>query len=177
MKKPTHELVIATWPEAHGYRYFGCVDYGAHFDDSSTCYVPLRAVIEGDKFPWFDDSVRCINDICLYCYFSIDGCVSIELRTNESGTQTLRQLEYHVKMMKKLTAKASKTFNLGDFKRGSDFHTELTKIVAALGIKRSVQYHGIGTQDTYVPVGVAVRKIAEVIEQKLSEMAKRKAAA
>lgn len=176
MKNQKHELVIPTWPNASGWAYFGGTDYTSYTDDTTSFWLSLRAVKEGDKYPYFDEGVRAVNDMGLYCYVCTDGTVSIDIRTKDGGHQTLREAELAVKTLKRLIAKASKSYPVGNFIRGGDIHTELTKVLASLGIQRSIQYRGINVDETYDPVGIAVARIAEIINKKLGSLTQRKAA-
>lgn len=177
MNKPVkHELVIPTWPNASGPGYFGDTDYTGYNDDTTSFWLSLRAVKEGDKYPYFDEGIRAINNMALYCWACTDGTVSIDLRIHGAGSQTLREAELAVKTLKRLTAKGSKTYPLGNFTRGANLHSEIIKVLAALGIQRSIQYHGIGVDETYEPIGIAAAKIAEIINKRLANMTQRKAA-
>jgi hypothetical protein len=44
-------------------------------------------------------------------------------------------------------------YPFSDFARDTSVNTELTKVVAALGIQRSMVYHGINEPETFEPVG------------------------
>ena len=178
MKKDTFEIVIPVWANRTGFEHFGQTDYSSFTDDVSSAFVSLRAVREGDKYPWFNDEVRAINDLGLYVWFDASGTISIDMRLEACGRQTLRAAECVVKQFKRLNAKAAKGYPmLGNFVRGtSDIHTELTLALTALGIKRSVIYKGIGTEDAFQPVGIAIKAIADTLEKRRTTLRSRQAA-
>jgi hypothetical protein len=177
MKKETYEIVVPVWARETGYAFFGDRDYTGYVDDVGSAHVKLRAICEGDKYPWFSEDVRAINNFTLYVWFSSDGTVCIDVRHEAGGRQQLRELEAAVKMFKRLTAKISKKYSmLNNFSRKSSIHTELTLVLDALGVKRSVIYKGIGTEDTYQPIALAVKPIAEILEKRQASLKKREAA-
>jgi hypothetical protein len=91
------------------------------------------------------------------------------------GSLTLRECEQRLKVLKRLLIK-DKAFHFNHFVRGTDVHTELTKALDALGIQRALVYHGIHTGETYQPVGMAIQRISDHMDQRLKQMEQRQAA-
>lgn len=177
MKPETFEIVVPVWPQSGGWEYFGDRDYTNIGSDIASAFVSLRAVREGDKYPWFTDSVRAINNLGLYIYFDNRGTVSIDLRYEGHGRQTLSEMECGHKQFKKLRNKILKAYPmLNNFVRDADIQTELTLVIAALGVKRSICYERLSTEQTFLPLGVSIKKIAEIIEARRSRLAEYKAA-
>jgi len=168
MKAQKFEIVVPVWPNGNGTGYFGGTEYtkyGSSTGCDSAC-ISLRAVIEGDKWPIFNDEVKTVNDLSLYVWFDAEGSVCIDMRHSAySGHNTMREMEASVRMMKKLIAKINKKFPLNGFVKAS-IHTQLTLVLDALGVKRCVEYNGYGKDDTYKPIGIAVAKIAEILDGK-----------
>jgi len=54
-------------------------------------------------------------------------------------------------------------------------HTELTKAVDALGIKRAIAYHGVNEGETFEPVGIVLKRISDCVDERLSRMKQRQA--
>jgi len=168
MKAQKFEIVIPVWPDRPSFGYSGRLGYTTDYGYSTECdseYIPLRAVIEGDKYPYFNDEVKSINDLCLYVWFDKKGSVSIDVRhSGDSGHATLREVEAIARQMKKIINKMSKKFSLGNFTSNVSIHDSLTLALDALGVKRCVEYRGLGIDDIYKPIGIAVSNISGVLE-------------
>ena len=67
-------------------------------------------------------------------------------------------------------------YRFSDFARDTDVHTELTKAVDALGIKRAMTYQGINVTETFEPVGIVIKRISDSIEERLTLMKQRRIA-
>lgn len=169
MTKP--ELMIASWPA----NPVKVDDY--HYNDSTTASrVSLRMVDANDKWSLSDEN-RAANDLGLYVWADIDGTVSIDVRAMEIYSATLRELEARVKLLKVLDRKAERGgFTFHHFHRNTTVYEQLTRCLDALGIKRAVEYHGISVPETFVPVGIAVKRIADTFDNQLAKMRQRKAA-
>jgi hypothetical protein len=167
--KSKSELMIASWPDRR-------IDIPAY--EGSTCIshaVYFRMVDPDDK--WTNDEARAANDIGLYVWCDIDGTVSIDVRAMEIHSANIREMELRLKLLKRLTTKAERAgFSFHTFKRDADVFEQLTRCVDALGIRQTVQYHGIGAQDTYAPVSIAIKRIADAVNDALSRQRQRRAA-
>lgn len=97
------------------------------------------------------------------------------MRLLDVGSMSLHEGELRIKVLKRLYAKG-KAYPFNNFQRASDLHTELTKAVHALGIKRAMVYHGINVSETYEPVGIAIKRISDCIDGRLSQMKQRQVA-
>ena len=60
-----------------------------------------------------------------------------------------------------LIHEAHQSFDFGNFYREADVFETLTLAVSALGITESVCYHGIGEPETFQPVGLQIKKLAD----------------
>jgi len=65
--------------------------------------------------------------------------------------------------------------NVGVLCIGNPAHIELTKAAAALGINRTMICHGINVPETFEPLGIATRLIADCIAKRTNRMKKRAA--
>ena len=68
------------------------------------------------------------------------------------------------------------SLRFSDFARETDVFTELTKALAALGIKQGMVYHGINETETFEPVGIVIKRISDCVEERLGRMRQRQAA-
>jgi hypothetical protein len=176
MKKANKsEIVIATWAGRTGPGYWGDQDYSGYDNQSSSFWMSLRGVLPGDRNNYMTDDRRAVGDIGLYVYATVDGTVSIDLRLHDAGSMTLRECVQRITVLKRLFVKG-KAYRFSDFARGTDAHTELTKAVASLGIKRAMIYHGINEPETFEPVGIALKRISNCIDDRLNRMKQRHAA-
>lgn len=178
MKSEKFEIVVPVWAGKSGYQYFGDADYNSCTSEIASAHISLRAIREGDKYPYFLDAVRAINNLSLYVWFTHDDCISIDLRHNGDRSATMTEAEANLKAFKKYRAKALKGYPmLNNFHRGTtNLHTELTLVLLALGVKRSVEYHGIGVDETYQPIALAVKSIADILEVAKGRLQKRQSA-
>jgi hypothetical protein len=176
MKKSSKtEIVIPTWAGRTGYSYWGDHDYGSYDNHNSSFWVSLRGVVPNDKYSYMNDDCRAICDIGLYVYVSTDKTISIDLRLHDVGSLTLYEAEQRIKTLKRLFVKG-KEYKFNSFSHDSDVHSEMTKVVDALGIKRAMVYHGVGVSETFVPIGIAIKGVSDCIEKRLNDMRLREAA-
>lgn len=171
MSKTKPELMIASWPDRP-------LDTG-YFDPdgiSAATRVHLRMVDPADK--WLSsDEARAANDLGLYIWADIGGTVTIDLKAMDIYSAGIRELECRIKLLKRLNAKADKTgFTFGNFARHATVHEQLVRCLDAIGIRTAVEYHGISSADTYAPVAIAAKRIADAIDNQLSTQRQRRAA-
>lgn len=131
----------------------------SRYDDTITARLPIRMVNPDDKWDT-DNQTRAIDTLGLYVYKS-KNVVMIDLKCLSLHSSTLFELENIVSNLKRLHKKASKTFPLNQYVETQDVFTQLTLACAALGITQSICYHGIGEPDTFEPVGLNIKAIAE----------------
>lgn len=169
--KTKPELMIASWPDRP-------VDTG-YFDpaaSSSAARVHLRHIDPADKWSFSDES-RAYNDLGLYVWADIDGTVSIDLRAMDIHSANAKELEQRCKLLKRLDAKATKAgFGFHTFHRNASVYEQLIRCLDAIGIRTAVEYHGIGATDTYTPVAIAAKRIADAIDNQLATQRQRRAA-
>jgi hypothetical protein len=169
------EIVIPTWEGRSGPAYWGDHDYGSHDDQTASFWLLLRGVVPSDPYSYMNDDCRAIGDIGLYVWVSVDGTVSIDLRLHGLSSLTLREGEQRIKVLKRLFVKG-KAYPFNNFARGTDVHTELTKVLDALGIGRALVYHGTNIPETYETVGMAIKRISDSSHARLERMKLRQAA-
>ena len=129
------------------------------YDDTITARLPIRMVNPDDKWDT-DNTTRAIDTLGLYVYKS-KKVVLIDLKCLGLHSATLFELENITSNLKRLHKKASKTFPLNQYVETQDVFTQLTLACVALGITQSICYHGIGEPETFEPVGLNIKVIAE----------------
>jgi len=130
--------------------------------------------VSGDSSYLNDDS-RAIGDIGMYVWIDIGGTVSIDVRLHDVGSVSLYEGVQRIDLLKRLYARG-KAYPFNNFQRGTTVHTELIKALNALGIQRALVYHGINTSETYEPVGMAIKRISDHINERLDRMKQRQVA-
>ena len=176
MKKSTRtEIVIPTWEGRTGPSYWGDRDYSAYDSDASSFWLSLRGVVPSDKYCYMNDDCRAVGDIGLYVWIGVEGTVSIDLRLHDVGSLTLRECELRIKVLKRLFGKA-KAYTFGAFSRNTTVHTELTKVLDALGIKRAMVYRGTNVAETFEQVGLAIKRISDTVDERINRIKQRQAA-
>lgn len=168
MSKP--ELMIASWPQRR-------IDLPTY--DGSTCIsysLNLRMVNPEDKWG-LGDEARAHSDIGLYVWCDIDGTVSIDVRAMDIHSANVNELTLRLKVLKRLTAKAERVgFTFHAFKRDADVFEQMMRCIDALGIRQTVEYHGINVDETYAPVSIAIKRVADAINTALQQLRQRRAA-
>jgi hypothetical protein len=168
-KQAKTEIVIPTWAGRTGSAYWGDGEYSGYDNQSSSFWVSLRGVMPGDRQSYMNDDCRAVGDIGLYVYATVEGTISIDLRLHDAGSMTLRESVQRITVLKRLFVKG-KDYPFNGFARDTNVHDELTKAVAALGIKRAMVYLGINEPETFELVGIALKRISDCIDVRLNRM-------
>lgn len=129
------------------------------YENTIATRLSIRLVNPGDKWDT-DNQTRAIDALGLYVYKS-KTVVMIDLKCLSLHSATLFELENVTSNLKRLHKKASKVFPLNQYVETQDVFTQLTLACAALGITQSICYHGIGEPETFEPVGLNIKVIAE----------------
>lgn len=171
MKKTTKtEIVIPTWEGRSGPSYWGDQEYSGQDDQSTSFWLSMRGVVPSDGY--INGDCRAIGDIGLYVWIDLHDTVSIDLRLHEVGSVSLYEGVQLINLLKRLCAKG-KAYPFSNFQRSTTVHTELTKALDALGIKRALVYHGINTSESYEPVGMAIKRVSDHVNERLDRMKQR----
>ncbi len=168
------EIVIPTWEGRTAPSYWGDRDYSTYDNDASSFWLSLRGVVPSDKYSYMNGDCRAVGDIGLYVWIGVEGTVSIDLRLHDVGSLTLRECELRIKVLKRLFCKA-KAYPFSTFLRNATVHTELTKALDALGIKRAMVYHGTNVAETFEQVGIAIKRISDSMDDRMIRIEQRKA--
>lgn len=129
------------------------------YDDSLSIKLALRLVNKTDKWDT-DETTRACSDLCIYVFYS-RKTLMIELKAFDIYSASQSQLKERLDLLTKLNKKGAKTFDFGNFHRDADVFEILTLAVSALGITESVCYHGVGEPETFQPVGLQIKKLAD----------------
>ena len=167
------EIVIPTWDGRSGPSYWGDTDDSSHDNQSTSFWLSLRGVVPSDGY--INGDCRAIGDIGLYVWIDLHGTISIDLRLHEVHSVSLYEGVQLINLLKRLCA-IGKAYPFSNFQRGTTVHTELTKALDALSIKRALVYHGINTSESYEPVEMAIKRISDHLIERLDRMKQRQVA-
>ena len=129
------------------------------YDDSLSVKLALRLVNKSDKHDT-DETTRACSDLGLYVFYC-RKTLMIELKAFGIHSASQSQLKERLDLLTKLNKKGAKNFDFGSFYREADVFETLTLAVSALGITESVCYHGVGEPETFQPVGLQIKKLAD----------------
>lgn len=154
------EILIPMWPNQTATSdKIGC---GQRYRDISSCdsfWIPLRARPVGEGYE-FADACSVWSDLAFYVWMSADYGLSIELKAYNMHSADLRKLELLTKTLKWASKRLE---GLGRVTLES-LPFRLLEVCQRLGIKRSIQYRGIGVKDALVPVDEVLQWInSEVV--------------
>lgn len=159
------ELMIPSWPNQPA-------DLGYYSADNTATHIHLRMINPADKWDSSPES-RAVTDLSLYVWVNIEGTVSIKLWASEIRSAEIRDLELRLKLLKRLTAKAEKAgFHFNCFNRESSVYEQIIRCLDALGIRQAIEY----PSETFAPVAIAARRIADAVDSRLTEQRLGKAA-
>jgi hypothetical protein len=161
-KKPI--MVLATWPEQPGARYFGHSDYGNFVDGCDSIWLSFRAAMPSDPNYYMDEPARAMSDIGLYVWFGDTGSVHTYFAIHEAHNMKLSEAEARIKILRALDKKMPSTN-----RRTSDsFRPLLMDIFNAIGVTKAIEYrHMVPSKDsTFIPVYDAVEVIAKELDRR-----------
>lgn len=162
MKKS--EITVPVRVRDAGYSYWleSKSQYG-YQDACSATWLSLAAYTD-DPDNYITSTERDVRDIGIYVWFD-ESSVNLDIRFRDICSMTIFECESRLKLIKKLSAKASKTFPLSSFVKNTTVHTQLTKLLDALGIKRALDYTGKSLSGDPFPIGIALKYIGETLDK------------
>lgn len=148
------EIFIPSWPgKTDLISKVGTADYGHSCCSVDSFKIAFRAkqVSEG-YLPEYQ--YRCWMDIGLTIFVHKDGQIDLDLKAQDVHSADIAQLEHLVKCLKWANKRRDLVWGVGLKLDSLPFY--LMNLCTVLGIKRTVQYHGIGVMETYAPVSSAL---------------------
>ena len=129
------------------------------YDDTLSTKLSLWLVNNADNYYSYNTTMAC-NDLCMYGFYS-RKTLMIELKASGIHSATQAELKERLDLLTKLNKKGAKSFDFGSFYRETDVFETLTLAVSALGITESVCYRGVGEPETFQPVSLQIKKLAD----------------
>jgi hypothetical protein len=161
------EIMIPTWPEALNFSKLGGRDYGSSGCgvDSMKLQFRARQVSEG-YLPNYQ--TRCWMDIGMTIFIHKDGQCSVGIAAQEVHSAGIPELEHLIKCLKWAEKRQAKVAENGLKLDSLPFY--LMNLCIALGIQRTVEYHGTNVDETYAPVAEALAFIVGECKRRWERM-------
>lgn len=168
-KQPKLELLLATWPDQPGVRYFGHADFVSSVSGCDSLWLSLRGSRAGET-AWMDDDARAASDIGLYCWFGDTGTLQFEFAIHDVSNMRLREAEARLKLLRKLDKAMPALRN----RTADTFRMALMDIFNAIGVTRAIEYRYMvpTTKATFIPIYDAVEKIGQVFDKRYANIKK-----
>ncbi len=149
------EVFIPTWPgKSSTCERIGSADYGPSVCSVDSTRVSFRAQQAAEGYmPQYH--TQCWQDLGMRLAVFKDGQVQIELKAHDVHSAGIDQLKHLVKCLEWANKRMSLATD-GYKLTVATLPFYLMNLCDLLGIKRTVQYHGISVMDTYAPVSEAL---------------------
>lgn len=168
MKKAT--VVLATWPENRGARYFGHDDSGYSVDGCDSFWLSFRSHRPGDDCHYMDESARAVNDIGMYVWFDERGAVQTNFAIHDSHNMNLREAEARLKALRKFDSKMPSLCG----RNAESFRPFLMDIFNAIGVTQAIEYRHLvpASKSAFVPIYDAVEAIGKEFDKRYAAIRK-----
>lgn len=161
-KRP--EIVLATWPLRRGVEFFGDRDFGDGVSGCTSLWLSLR-VVDDDSYQTYKLRQTMV-DIGLWVWFSKDrDSICCEFRAHEVHSASVVELGRMIKELRRLNKRVPQRVH------GQSYPDYVMATLRAAGLKRAVEYRGIGVDDQYTGLGDAQQALAAEIERRLKRAA------
>ncbi len=154
-------IAIPTWANSTGAGFIGERPVTMYEFPSTSISLRLRAIDPADPGTYIGNEGRALSNLCLWFYVSADGGkrgFSVDVRMTDVHCAGLREAEHTLKAMRTIARKIPEQF------KDEPIYLYLPRMLAAIGIKHSVQYHGIGATDKHLPVAAVLPAILAYID-------------
>lgn len=161
-KKPI--IVLATWPDGAGARYFGHHDLGNFVEGCDSFWLSFRSAMPGDDCWYMDYKARAVSDIGLYVWFSDSGQVQTYFAIHEAHNMRLDEAEIRLKTLRWFDKKMPRLTH----RNADSFRQLMMDIFNAIGVTKAIQYrHMVPSKDsTFIPIYDAVEVIAKEFDRR-----------
>ena len=171
---PLPSLRLAIWSGRAGPLHWGDDSQANGYID--TCLMTRLSLRCGDRdHPQFSAVVDCI----LKVWIDIDGSMSVEPMIHQAYLMGSDEVESRLRVLKTLEKKLARAgFPRYGFHRGSSTFDFLMAVCRAIGIRETMTYLPAqpGAEPNAEPIGIAVKRIAEILDDRLAELRLRKSA-
>lgn len=152
-KRP--EIVVATWPNSTGAQFFGDRHYPSNMGCDSM-WLSLR-VVDDDSYAAYVASGT-MSNIGLWVWFSTtNDSISVEFRAHDVHSATEQDLARILSELRRLNKRIPQRLH------GQGCTDYVMATLRAAGIKRLVEYRGIGVPEQYQPLAyISGHLVAEI---------------
>lgn len=154
-KRP--EIVLATWPQKErGAAYFGDRRF-THLSSCDSMWLSLRVVDDDSYAAYRARSV--VSNIGLWVWWSTDSdSISVEFKAHDVFSASVSELKPLVAELVRLNKRVPQRVH------GQSYTDYVVATLRAAGIKRAVQYRGIGSPDEHTSLASAIPLLREEID-------------
>lgn len=155
--KPTRpEIVLATWLGNHGAGHFGDRRYTTT-GGCDSMWLSLR-VVDDESFAAYRMR-NTISNIGLWVWWSTDSdSISVEFKAHAVHSASVSELEALATELRRLNKRIPARLH------GQSYTDYLCEAIRAAGIKRRVEYRGIGVKDELHPLASCFDELRREIE-------------
>lgn len=169
-KKPKINIVLASWPDQNGARYFGHADILSQVDGCDSFWLSFRAVNQADPYWYMDHAARAVSDIGLYVWFSDRGHVQVYFAIHDAHNMKLDEAEMRLKTLRWFDKRVPDLRN----RNADSFRSLLMDIFNAIGVKHAIEYRHMvpSEKSTFIPIYDAVETIAKEFDKRYNRIRK-----
>lgn len=158
------EIVLATWPLRSGPEYLGDRMYPG-VSGCESFWLSLRAADDDDSFAAWK-AREPVRNIGLWVWMSTESDnINVEFRLHEVHSATTEEVEMMLALLKRLNKKVPARLH------GQSYHSYVMDTLKAVGIKRCVEYRGVGVKDEFVSLNKARQAIGDYINRLIGRKA------
>lgn len=163
-KRP--EIVLATWGGKTGAEFFGDRIFPRMSGDleCDSMWLSFRVVDDESYAAWTMRNT--ISNIGLWIWWSTkDDNISVEFKAHEVHSATVRELEDIVAELRRLQKRIPARLH------GQGYATYVCEVLKAAGIKRRVEYRGIGVKEENHPLQSCFAELTRLIASRSGKVA------
>lgn len=163
-KRP--EIVLATWGNKTGAEFFGDRIFPRMSGDleCDSMWLSFRVVDDDSYSAW--TTSRTISNVGLWIWWSTkDDNISAEFKAHDVYSATVQELQAILSEVQRLQKRIPSRLH------GQGYASYVCEVLKAAGIKRRVEYRGIGVKDDHHPVQSCFAELTRLIVSRSGKVA------
>lgn len=163
-KRP--EIVLATWGHRTGAEFFGDRIFPRMSGDleCDSMWLSFRVVDDDSYTAWRMRDT--FSNIGLWVWWSTsNNSISVEFKAHEVHSATVQELEGIVSELRRLNKRIPPRLH------GQGYASYVCEVLKAAGIKRRVEYRGIGVKDEHHPLASCFAELTRLIDSRSGKVA------
>lgn len=158
--KPNPEILLATWPDLSGQRYFAGRQCSAPTDEILSWRLEFRACRDGEGYT---RDPQLVSKLGLYVWYNVPSdSLSLSIRVFDQFSLTLDEVRTLAKTMAALERKAKKAYSFYEgFEKKPYIMASLRAVFEAIGVRRVIGYRSPVNEIKYLrhPVELIVNEM------------------